>query len=166
VGVELGGTKPKGEPSSLGEEPSLLFIDDGLGDFLAGIGHVSKLGHGVEVAVEIGTCDTAVWTGNGHVCSWSILVCGWIVYKEIDVLLGEPDPSGLPINQEVGDGDDGVDVGGGGGGGSGGGVYGVGGGIQDETDPTRSVVVTSTIIPVELRLQADQTTLVGLKRFK
>jgi len=104
-----------------------------------------------------------------------------IIYKKFYVLLSHPDPSGLPINQEVGDGDDGGGGGGGGGGGycgGGGGGYGDaymvaagpseigGGGIQDETDPTRSIVVTSTIIPVELRLQADQTTLVGLKRFK
>jgi hypothetical protein len=155
VGVELGGTKPKGEPSSLGEEPSLLFIDDGLGDFLAGIGHVSKLGHWVEVAVEIRTCDTAVWTGIGHDYSSCILAYWLIIYKKFYVLLSHPDPSGLPINQEVGGGD-----GGGWGNGSGWGKgegYGNGlgngkGSVQDETDSSWISVITATVIPVELRL--------------
>jgi hypothetical protein len=36
----------------------------------------------------------AVWTGIMHVCSWSILVCRRIVYKEIDDILDSPDPLG------------------------------------------------------------------------
>jgi hypothetical protein len=75
MSLKLSAAELKREPTDLGEEPSLLFIDDGVAvrsrgrkrDFLAGIGHVSKLGHGVEVAVEIGTCDTAVRTEIGHV---------------------------------------------------------------------------------------------------
>jgi len=74
VGVELGGTKPKRESTDLGKEVfftvlGLNAINDGKRDFFAGIGHVSKVGHGMEVAVEIGTCDTAVRAGIGHVCS-------------------------------------------------------------------------------------------------
>jgi hypothetical protein len=96
--LKLSGAKPKGEPCGLGEEPSLLFIDEGLGDFLARIGHVSKVRYGMEIAVEIGTCDTAVWTRNGHVCSCFILICGLIIYKKFYVLLSHPDPSGLPVD--------------------------------------------------------------------
>jgi len=39
----------------------------------------------------------------------------------------------------------------------------MGGYIEDETDPTRSVVVTSSPVPIELSLQADETALVRLK---
>ena len=67
-------------------------INDGKRDFLAGIGHVSKLGHGMEIAVEIGTCDTAVWTGNGHDYSWFILAYWLIIYKKLYILLSHPDP--------------------------------------------------------------------------
>lgn len=43
---------------------------------------------------------------------------------------------------------------------------GAGGGIQDETDPTWIPVIASSVVPVELGLQADEAALVGLKSFK
>ena len=43
---------------------------------------------------------------------------------------------------------------------------GAGGGIQDETDPTWGPVIASSVVPVELGLQVDETAFVGLKRFK
>jgi hypothetical protein len=72
MSLKLSGAELKREPTDLGKELLLTVlglsaIDDGKRDFFAGIGHVSKHGHEVEVAVEIETCDTAVRTVIGHV---------------------------------------------------------------------------------------------------
>jgi hypothetical protein len=66
------------ETTGLGEEPSLLFIDDGILDW-----EPRRRTHIDDVvrAGKVITCDTAVWTGIMHVCSWSILGCRWIVYN-------------------------------------------------------------------------------------
>jgi len=89
-----------------------------------------------------------------HVVSCCILICGWIVYKELHVFFSDPDPVGLTVDQEKGG------SGGSGGAGEGGGA---GGSVQEETGPTGIVVPASTAVPIELVLQAEEAALVGLK---
>jgi hypothetical protein len=77
------------------------------------------------------------------------------------IFFSDPDPMGLTVDQEKGGG---VSHGGprraGGGVGDG---AGVGGGIQEETDPTGIVVPASAAVPIELCLQLEEASLVGLK---
>jgi hypothetical protein len=87
----------------------------------------------------------------------------------LDVLLSDPDPLGPPVDQEEED-SGGLEAGGAGhAGGEGhtGDVAAVGDGddIQEETESTWILVATSTIIPVELGLQVEETAPVGLECF-
>ena len=82
-------------------------------------------------------------------------------------MFNNPDPVGCAVDQEqgggaVGAGPRGGDPGGGSGGGGNGCGGSGGGGIQDKTDPTWVLVPASTVIPVELGLQANETTLMRL----
>jgi len=92
--------------------------------------------------------------------------------QELQVVSADPDPVRSPVDEEEGSGDarvvghrgaggHGADGDPGGGGGAGEGRDGFG--IQEEADPAGIVVPTSTIIPVELGLQLDEATLVGLE---
>ena len=80
------------------------------------------------------------------------------------IFFSDPDPMGLTVDQEKGGGSSsGGGSSGGSDSGSGGGGAIVGGGIQEETDPTGIVVPASTAVPIELCLQLEEASLVGLK---